>query len=166
MPKGGSVVQLGPPSLHQCCLNRPARRIRGALNPRWTGCLKGAYANKVGLVYSPHHKTKHANDAKNCITSVQVYLLNVHIQQADCGRVLITEFIFTAGIVEFFLSIDRSVTHVTICVDVIIMIGILQINKRKTMNNWMNWLPLCHVESPNHKHSWYTLSFLDNLKVL
>ena len=66
---------------------------------------------------------------------LQVYLLNVHIQQADCGRVLITEFIFTAGIVEYFLSIGQSVTHVTICVDVIIMIGILQINKRKTTNN-------------------------------
>lgn len=58
---------------------------------------------------------------------LQVYLLNVHIQPAGCGRVLIIEFIFTAGIVEFFLSIGRSVTLVTICFDVIIMIGILQI---------------------------------------
>ena len=78
-------------------------------------------------MYSPNPKT-----------ILQVYLLNVHIQQAGCGGVLITEFIFTAGIVDFFLSIGWSVTHVTICADVIIMIGILQINKRKTINNWKN----------------------------
>lgn len=33
---------------------------------------------------------------------LQVYILNGHIQQAGGGRVLSTEFIFTAGIVFFF----------------------------------------------------------------
>ncbi len=37
-----TVVQLGPPSPRPCCLNRPGRRVRGTLNPRWAGCVRRA----------------------------------------------------------------------------------------------------------------------------
>ncbi len=50
--KGGLLlVQLRPPTLRPCCLNRPARGIRGALNLHWTCCLKGACNRKISHMF-------------------------------------------------------------------------------------------------------------------